>query len=134
MKETTDFERFMQARTRAADAYVDGDATLLAAMTAQTSPATFFGPHGAFVTGAQDVRARYEKDSHNFAPGGKDDLEILQSGASGDLAYWVGFQRATANLRGKSEPVPMTLRVTEIFRRESGAWKLVHRHAEMISE
>jgi ketosteroid isomerase-like protein len=43
-----------------------------------------------------------------------------------------GFQRATAHLSGRGEAVPMNLRVTELFRREGDAWKLVHRHADFL--
>jgi ketosteroid isomerase-like protein len=62
-------------------------------------------------------------------------LEILHLAADEELAYWVGFQRATAHLRGRPEAVQFNLRVTEIFRREERSWKLIHRHVDpLISE
>jgi ketosteroid isomerase-like protein len=55
---------------------------------------------------------------------------LLQSATSGDLAFWCGYQIADARMRGKPDIVPMKLCITEASRRERGAWKLVHRHAE----
>lgn len=50
-----------------------------------------------------------------------------------DLGYTVEIERFEARV-GESEAVtPVALRVTSIFRREDGAWKLVHRHADPIT-
>jgi len=48
--------------------------------------------------------------------------------ASGDLAYTVAFEHATASVNG-APPQPYILHVTTVFCREHGDWKIVHRHA-----
>lgn len=123
-----DFEEFMQRRSRAADAYVNGDAGPVDQMAARGGTATFFPPNGGAVSGAEEVAGRYRSDAKSFAPGGSSKLEVLQSADSGSVAFWSGFQEATARLNGKD--VKMKLRVTEVFRSEEGEWKLVHRHAD----
>jgi ketosteroid isomerase-like protein len=47
----------------------------------------------------------------------------------GDVAYELGVERGQYTLAGK--PVAADYRVTNIYRRESGAWKIVHHHADI---
>ena len=127
-----DFEQFIKQREDAARAYVRGEAEPLGRLVARSSPATFFSPQGDYVQGAEDVSSRYESDDAIFEPGGDSHFEILHMAVDGDLAYWVGFQRATAHMRGNEQAVPFNLRITELFRREDGEWKLIHRHADSV--
>jgi hypothetical protein len=56
-------------------------------------------------------------------------FELVAAGASGDLAYTVGYEHISFSMDGV--PVePWTLRVTHVYRREDGEWKIVHRHAD----
>jgi ketosteroid isomerase-like protein len=128
-----DFEQFMKQRDDVARAYVRGDAVPLGRIVARVSPATFFGPRGGYRQDADEVWATYEHDAALFEPDGDSSFEVLQMAASDGIAYWVGFQRATARMRGSKEAIPINLRVTELFRREGGEWKLVHRYADLLT-
>src|SRR5579859_4758335 len=130
-----DFKQFMKQRSEVALAYISGDAAPLGEIVARHSPATFFKPSGGYRQGAEAVWSQYERDATNFQSGSEGQLEILHMAASDGFAYWVGFQRATAHLRGRPEAVPFNLRVTELFCCEDGTWKLIHRHADpLLSE
>jgi len=127
-----DFEQFMKRREEASHAYVQGDAEPLSRIVARTSPATFFAPRGGYRKGTSEVAATYEHDAALFEPGGDSHFEILDMAASDGIAYWVGIMRSTARMHGSAQAMPMDLRATEVFRREGGEWKLVHRHADML--
>lgn len=126
------FNRFLQTRKQAALAYVSGDAGPLDALLTRVDPATFFDAQGGQLLGAETVKARYDANARVFRKGGAGELEILQSGSCGELAFWTGVQHAEVHLRGKH--ASMTLRVTEVFRFEDGGWKLVHRHADVPAQ
>ncbi len=53
----------------------------------------------------------------------------LAAGAGADLGYVVAIERITASVGGR-EPARYALRVTTVFRREAGEWKVVHRHGD----
>jgi ketosteroid isomerase-like protein len=56
---------------------------------------------------------------------------VIAAGASGDLAYLVAFEHTTASVNG-APPEPYTLRVTTVFRREDGEWRIVHRYGDSL--
>lgn len=57
------------------------------------------------------------------------EFEVLAAGVSEDLAYLVGFGLGSAAVASGPQD-PVNLRVTQIYRREDGEWKLVHRHGD----
>ena len=129
-----EFKMFIERRKIIAQAYVNGDAEPLAKIAIKNSAATFFGPMGGVVAGAAEVMARYESDARSFDTGSGSDLEIVHMSANGEIGYWAGFQNAKARLKGRTETIPMRLRVTEIFRKSEGEWRLIHRHADPLSK
>ena len=55
------------------------------------------------------------------------DYDLVAAGG-GELAYTVGYEHISF------DPGPVqdyTLRVTYLYRRENGEWKIVHRHADV---
>lgn len=132
--ELNDFEQFMREREAASQAYVHGDPEPLSRIVARSSPATFFPPTGGATHGTEEVATRYTRDAAAFERGSVFTFEILELAASGGIAYWTGYMRGHARMRGRPDPIPMSLRVTEVFRREGGAWKMVHRHADPLAE
>jgi ketosteroid isomerase-like protein len=129
-QQQSDFEQFMKHRVQVAQAYVSGNSDPLAEISTHRPPATFFSPAGGFRQGPEEVIETNNRGAQQFKPGGETHLEILQMSANGDIGYWVGLQHADVQMNGKKEKIPMTLRVTEIFRREDQGWKLIHRHAD----
>lgn len=125
------FDDFMKRREAVSTDYINGKADGLLALSATHDPATFFPPGGDQIQGASRVNAANEKGAHSFGEGSTGHFEILQSSSCDDLGFWTGIQHADVMMKGKDKPVSMQLRTTEVFRREKGEWKLVHRHADM---
>ena len=91
------------------------------------------GAWGAYEMGWDEVGPRYDWAAARFGESGAEvEVEYLSSGVSGDLAYTVAIERSEVRLVDQDRPAPMVLRVTHIFRKEDGVWKLVHRHADPL--
>jgi NAD(P)H-dependent FMN reductase/ketosteroid isomerase-like protein len=125
------FDEFLKKRDEIARDFVNGESASLEKIVVRHDPATFFSPAGDVEKGASKVASIHKKSAKMFSRPGKSKLEILQSGASGNLAFWTGLQHAEVRKGPKGDKIPMTLRITEVFRYEDGSWKLAHRHADM---
>jgi ketosteroid isomerase-like protein len=123
-----DFDRFLeQTRRPAASAFVQGDASGVVAISAREGQATFFDPGGSLTEGAEAINQANLKGAKQFGSQSTTQLDIRDQGASGDLAFWTGYQDAQMDVDGKIQA--MKLRVTEVFRKIDGEWRMVHRHA-----
>lgn len=129
-----DFEVFMKQRLAVSTAFVEGNTKPLEELSVTTGPASIFGPNGDVVIGVDMVNKANERGASMFTSGGENSFEILHMSANDHLAYWTGIQRAKVKLKESGKLVPMELRVTELFRKESGEWKLFHRHADKLGQ
>lgn len=124
------FLEFLSVREAAGLAFCRGEPGPAVALSSTNEPASFFGPYGQIIHGAENVRKCYADSAGSFGPKSESRIEIIHAAESADIAHWSGFQRATVDLDGRL--IPLELRITELFRRENDAWKLVHRHADLI--
>jgi ketosteroid isomerase-like protein len=60
-------------------------------------------------------------------------FENVSTVVTADLAYIVEIESYRARVGGAEEIAPVAVRVTTVFRREDGAWRVVHRHADPIT-
>jgi ketosteroid isomerase-like protein len=110
----------------------NGDAGPRMAMWSHNDPVTLFG--AAFTgRGWVDIGTIFEQLGRSFSKCTSYENEIIAAGASGNLAYIVALEHTTASIKG-APPQPYVLRVTTVFRREDGEWKVVHRHGDPASQ
>ena len=59
------------------------------------------------------------------------DLDVVHVGT--DAAHTVGYEQGQVRLDG-GPLAPMRIRVTHVYRREPGGWRIVHRHGDFAPQ
>ena len=135
MGELEDFRtEFLARQTQAEEALVHGHVEPRLALWSRRDPVSLLGAWGPNKTGWADlertfrwVADRLSKANHSDF---RYDVEVAEVSADGQMAYTVGFERFNELLAdGGTEP--WTVRVTHVYRREDGEWKIVHRHGDL---
>jgi ketosteroid isomerase-like protein len=107
----------------------DGDPEPRLALWSRTDPLTLFGAAVPVESGRDGVEDVARWLATHMSQSRKFDVELVAAGVSGDLAYTVGFEHSEYSY--DSGPVrAAVLRVTHIYRRENGEWRIVHRHGD----
>ena len=119
-------QRFYSALNR----MVNGDAALLGDIWSHGAGVTTMHPIGGRETGWDQVGGAWAQVAQ-LASDGQVTLNDQAIQASGDMAYEVGVERGQLKLAG--DLVNIEQRVTNIYRKEAGGWKIVHHHTDISS-
>ena len=132
MSERDDFLGWVGTRLKDAEvALHNGDAAPRFAIWSSNDPVTVLGAWTSG-TGSHEVGDIFRQLEHTFSNCTSYSHEIIAADVSGDMAYTVGYEHTRASINGA--PRQYTLRATQIYRREDGEWKVVHRHADTVPE
>lgn len=104
-----------------------GDAEPRNQTWSERGPVTLFGAwlNAYDPAGVRDV---FQKLGQAFSEATSSDIELIAAEVSGDLAYTA--HREFTSTRVNGEEREYVLRVTQVYRRENGTWKVVHRHGD----
>jgi ketosteroid isomerase-like protein len=132
MSERDDFLAWVSTRLKDAEIAIhNGDAGPRFAIWSDQDPVTVLG---AWLSGSgyDEVSSIFRQIAASFSDCTSYAHDVVAADVRGDIAYTVGYEHAQTSING--EPRTYTLRVTQIYRRENGEWKVAHRHADTVPD
>lgn len=105
----------------------NGDASALADVWSHSESATAMHPIGGREVGWSAIKASFDQVA-DLASAGRVELKDQSIQVVGDVAYEVGVEQGELTLGGHHATIEH--RVTNIYQREDGAWKMIHHHTD----
>ncbi len=112
---------------------VNGNPEVYKELYSRRDDVTLANPFGPPARGWSEVAARLDAAAANYRDGEVVGFENVATVITPDLAYTVEIESLRARVGGAAELAPVSVRVTTVFRRENGEWKVTHRHADPIT-
>ena len=109
----------------------NGDAAPRRALWSRNEPVSVLGAWRA-AHGQQELDQLFTALAESFSNCTSYAFELQAYDVVGDMAYTAGLEHTSASVDG--QPRNYTLRATQVYRREGGAWKVAHRHADTGTE
>lgn len=111
----------------AAEAMHQGDPEPFSDLLARRGPVSLFPGMADHSTGREEVTATFRDVASRLSDCTPLTFELVSADVCGDLGYVVGYEHSRVSIN-EGPQIPNDLRVTHIYRREDGVWRLVHRH------
>lgn len=128
MTEREDFIAWTQSQLREAEtALHNGEAEPRLALWSSREPVSVLGAWRS-ATGQAEVRELFRVLAETLSDCISHVYDIVSADVNGDMAFTAGYERTEASINGERRRY--VLRVTQIYRREDGEWKVAHRHGD----
>lgn len=127
-----DHELPMDEYHRAGVEMTKGNPDVYKALYSRRDDVTLANPFGPPVRGWAAVSERLDLAASHYRDGEPAGVETFSTVAGADLACTVEVERYRARV-DEGEKTAIAVRVTTVFRREHGVWKLIHRHGDPIT-
>lgn len=122
---------FVRRTSEANTLFMRGEMDRYVAMVPHTADYTLMAPFGGAPVRGFDSSPERLAEMGWYFRGGSSVLELTEAYGSGDLVVLVGIERQQGQVGGLPEQA-WSLRVTLVYRREEGEWRLAHRHADPL--
>jgi ketosteroid isomerase-like protein len=107
----------------------NGDVAPRKALWSRNEPVSVLGAwRNAY--GQQEIDELFDALAGTFSDCTSYAFELQAYDVVGDMAYTAGLEHTSASVDG--EPRTYTLRATQVYRREAGEWRVVHRHGDTV--
>lgn len=123
---------FIDEYHSALDAFLRGEAEPMKGLFSRYDDVVLANPFGPAGLGWEAASARLDHASSRFSNGALAGADRLATYVGSDLATIYEVEHGTVSVVG-GPVTAWVLRTTTTFRREEGAWKVVHRHADPIN-
>jgi ketosteroid isomerase-like protein len=109
----------------------NGDAAPRRALWSRNEPVSVLGAWRN-ARGQDELDELFSSLEGSFSDCTSYEFELQSYDVVGDMAHTAGLEHISASVDGR--PRTYTLRVTQVYRREGGEWKVVHRHGDTVTE
>ncbi len=131
-KTTSDLDQVIQKYHLALDEFVKGNPEPMKLLFSIQEDITLANPFGGIRHGRQQVVEGLERAASFFKGGEATGFQTIAKHVTTNLASIIEVENYRAKAVGRQDFIPISIRVTSLFRPEDGIWRVVHRHADPL--
>ena len=130
---TEAFDDLLAKYHAALDHFMRGESGPVKELFSRRADVTLANPFGPTAQGWNAVERAADSAVIHYKDGRAIRFETLAKLVTAEIAYVHEVEHFESKIGARDDVVGFALRVTTVFRREEGSWKVVHRHADPIT-